>query len=166
MEKEKDYTLKSNDIWFLLDQWGSAHGVVAKIGSKEFNIVGVEEDLNTDGNIVLQLSVPEKEIKPAELHLVKHAVRNLKASTFTTFTQVVYKDRAIVSVTKTRSHTHSKSQPKYYYETTVEFVLNGKRWRDKATHRSLSKSLKYAHDIFVARNNNMIRNDYKLKEAK
>lgn len=167
MIKEKDTLLTNTDLMLCLSQWKLPHGVVAKIGNKEFNVTGIDmKNLTSEGNIILKLTVPEKHILPVDTHLVKHAIRNLKVGTLTTFTQVVYKDRAVVSITKTRSRSSSKKQPKYYYETTVDFVFNGKRWKDKTTHRSLSKSLKYAHDIFIARNNNMVRNDYTLKEVK
>lgn len=167
MSKEKDTLLTSTDLIFYLDWWKSSRGIVAKMGDKEFNVTGIDmENLTPEGNIILTLTASEKQMLPIETYLVEHAIRNLKAGTLTTFTQVVYKDRAIVSITKTRAHSSSKGQVKYYYETTVDFVYNGKRWQDKMTHRSLSKALKYAHDIFIARNNNMLRNNYNLEEAK
>lgn len=167
MEKEKEKLLTSTDLIFYLDWWKLSRGIVAKMGDKEFNVTGIDmENLTPEGNIILTLTASEKQMLPIETYLVEHAIRNLEADTLTTFTQVVYKDRAIVSITKTRAHSNSKEQVEYSYETTVDFVYNGKRWKNKMTYCSLSESLKYAHDIFIARNNHMLRNGYNLEEAK
>lgn len=167
MGKEKEIntnlTLTNKDLMYEVDQWTNERGVIVVVHGKEYTLKGTAEELSADGNIILM--VGEEIKKPfTEPTPELHAIRNLKAATRTTRTEVVYKDRAVLTVTKTFDQSSRYKYHKYYYETTIHFVLNGKQWKDKRSHQSLNKALKFGHDIFISRNNNMIKNNYKLKE--
>ncbi len=95
------------------------------------------------------------------LNLITENVKELKKRTDTRVEYTVYNDRVRVDISKQRRNPLS-IKVSYRFYVHVYFVYEGKEVYTESGYYGLKKALKYASDIFIARNSYMHKYNYTL----